>query len=131
MKLCARYVVLHCDIFNAMKVWLAFLFVSFVALAGPSLQVIRPKNCSTICRRFSTFTLECRFYSPALLVTWFVPGQNNIQLSGIAGHTVQNKNGSVTVNVDFAMKFPSYACNVIFLNGQAMASERIEEEGTA
>ena len=117
--------------FNAMKG--IAVFVSFVALPAPSLTVIQPRKCSAICRSYSTFTLECKPNSPALLVTWFVPGQSNIQLNGIAGHTVRNQlpNGSVTVDVDFARKYSSYACNVLFVNGQVMASERIEEEGTA
>lgn len=93
--------------------------------------MISPGDCDSICRKFTQFTLECKFSPPALTVVWILPHLNNINLSDFSGHTVYNQfaEGSVTVRVNSSMKYDSYTCNVIFPNGQLMASNTIEEEG--
>ena len=100
----------------------------------PDLKVTMPKLCDYICLAFSSFTLQCNFSGNPLFVNWNVPGSPFVDLSTMDGHTVDMTTiaiGHVTAHVDARRKFASYACNVVYPDGDLLTSNTIQEEGTA
>ena len=96
------------------------------------LKVTSPRPCDYICPMYEEFVLQCNFSSMPSFVVWILPHLDNVDLRNFQGHTVDSQfsRGYVNVRVISLMKFDTYVCNVVYPDGQLMASKRIEEGTT-